>query len=168
MLRITSGPRAGQEYLLIPRGHILVGRSAKAAFSMPEDRHMSRHHLSIDVDSAPPSLRNLGSTYGTWNNEKVDNSFDLLLAQARDQRLHDFHQAPISAGGNRLTSRPFFTEICRGSPRPLSVRFSPSVPLHVRSRPSQVVARAAILPRSPSPRRWSRFIWPLGSSPQND
>jgi serine/threonine-protein kinase len=65
LLRVTSGPHAGQEQTLDQRGVCVVGRSSQAALSMQEDRLLSREHFVIEVDSSVCSLKDLGSTNGT-------------------------------------------------------------------------------------------------------
>jgi serine/threonine-protein kinase len=65
LLRVTSGPHAGQEQTLDHRGVCVVGRSSQAALSMQEDRLLSREHFVIEVDSSVCSLKDLGSTNGT-------------------------------------------------------------------------------------------------------
>lgn len=65
VVRITSGPHAGQEHLLDHPGTFVFGRSSQAGFSMQEDRLLSREHFLIEVDSSLCSLKDLGSTNGT-------------------------------------------------------------------------------------------------------
>jgi eukaryotic-like serine/threonine-protein kinase len=65
VLRVTSGPHAGQECVLDGRGTCVVGRSSQARLSMQEDRLLSREHFRIDVDPPACSLIDLGSTNGT-------------------------------------------------------------------------------------------------------
>jgi serine/threonine-protein kinase len=65
LLRVTSGPHAGQEQMLGERGNCVIGRSSQAGLSMQEDRLLSREHFVIEVDSSVCSLKDLGSTNGT-------------------------------------------------------------------------------------------------------
>jgi serine/threonine protein kinase len=65
VLRITSGPHAGQERLLDRPGTVVVGRSSQASLSMQEDRLLSREHFEIQLDSSVCTLKDLGSTNGT-------------------------------------------------------------------------------------------------------
>jgi eukaryotic-like serine/threonine-protein kinase len=65
VLRVTSGPHAGEEHLLDQPGLFVVGRSSQAGFSMQEDRLLSREHFVIEVDPSLCSLKDLGSTNGT-------------------------------------------------------------------------------------------------------
>jgi serine/threonine-protein kinase len=65
VLRVMSGPHTGQEHFLDHPGLFVVGRSSQAAFSMQEDRLLSREHFAIEVDSSLCSLKDMGSTNGT-------------------------------------------------------------------------------------------------------
>jgi len=65
VLRVTSGPYEGQEYLVGRNGTCVVGRSSRVPFSMPHDLALSREHFQ--VENFPPvcHLVDLGSTNGT-------------------------------------------------------------------------------------------------------
>ena len=65
VLRVTSGPYEGQEYLVGRNGTFVVGRSSRVPFSMPQDLALSREHFQ--VENFPPvcHLVDLGSTNGT-------------------------------------------------------------------------------------------------------
>jgi serine/threonine-protein kinase len=65
VLRVASGPHAGQEYRHEGVGTVVVGRSALAGFSMHQDRLLSREHFVIEVDPSVCTLKDLGSTNGT-------------------------------------------------------------------------------------------------------
>jgi serine/threonine-protein kinase len=65
ILRVRSGPHAGQEYRLDRPDTFVVGRSAQAQFSMHEDRLLSREHFRIELSPPLCRLHDLGSTNGT-------------------------------------------------------------------------------------------------------
>ena len=65
VLRVTSGPHAGQEYLIDQSGTFVVGRSSRVAFPMPEDLPALARAFP-DRDQPPVChLIDLGSTNGT-------------------------------------------------------------------------------------------------------
>src|SRR5262245_17553129 len=65
VLRVTSGPYEGQEFLLKRNTTCIVGRSSRVSFSLPHDPSLSREHFQIE--NFPPAchLVDLGSTNGT-------------------------------------------------------------------------------------------------------
>jgi serine/threonine-protein kinase len=115
VLRVTSGPHAGQEHRLNRTGTFVVGRSSQAGFPMQEDRLLSREHFVIEVDSSVCSLRDLGSTNGTRiNGLRVETAplrnGDMITAGESafvvelDQPTTGGHQAPRCLGcGHALT-----------------------------------------------------------------
>ena len=84
VLRVTSGPYEGQEYLVGRNGTYVVGRSSRVPFSMPHNLALSREHFQ--VENFPPvcHLVDLGSTNGTKVNGR------------------DIQSAPLS-DGDRIT-----------------------------------------------------------------
>ncbi len=73
VLRVTSGPHAGREGAFEGEGSFAVGRSPQAAFSLPEDRRLSREHFRIEVRPPVCDLLDCGSTNGTKvNGRRVD------------------------------------------------------------------------------------------------
>lgn len=75
VLRVTSGPHAGQEYLLSDRDSCVVGRSSQVRFSMHDDRLLSREHFRVDLSSLHCTLEDMGSTNGTKvNGRRVESS----------------------------------------------------------------------------------------------
>jgi serine/threonine-protein kinase len=65
VLKVTSGPHSGQEYLIDQTETIMVGRSSRVQIPMVKDLLLSREHFQLD--SQPPlcHLVDLGSTNGT-------------------------------------------------------------------------------------------------------
>jgi serine/threonine-protein kinase len=79
VLRVTSGPHAGQAQVFDRQDAYVVGRSSHAPFSVPADRRLSREHFVIELNPPICLLRDLGSTNGTKvNGLRVDK------AQLRD------------------------------------------------------------------------------------
>jgi hypothetical protein len=65
VLRVTSGPYEGQEYLVGRNGTFVVGRSSRVPFSMPHDLALSREHFQVEYFPPACHLVDLGSTNGT-------------------------------------------------------------------------------------------------------
>ncbi len=65
VLRVTSGPHSGEEFLIDQSDTIMVGRSSRVQIPMIKDLTLSREHFQ--VESQPPlcHLVDLGSTNGT-------------------------------------------------------------------------------------------------------
>ena len=65
VIRVTSGPHQGQEYLIDHRQALLVGRSSQVNFPMTDDMLLSRQHFRIENQPPLCHLMDLGSTNGT-------------------------------------------------------------------------------------------------------
>lgn len=65
VIRVTSGPHSGQEYLIDHREELLVGRSSRVHFPMTGDMLLSREHFRIENQPPLCHLMDLGSTNGT-------------------------------------------------------------------------------------------------------
>jgi serine/threonine-protein kinase len=65
VLRVTSGPYAGQEYRLDRNTTSVVGRSSRVSFPMPQDPVLSREHFQVEYFPPVCHLVDLGSTNGT-------------------------------------------------------------------------------------------------------
>ncbi len=65
MIRVTSGPHSGQEYLIDRRQTFMVGRSSRVQFPMTGDMMLSREHFRIENHPPLCHLMDLGSTNGT-------------------------------------------------------------------------------------------------------
>src|SRR5262245_53732731 len=65
VIRVTSGPHSGQEYLIDRRQAFLVGRSSRVHFPMTGDMLLSREHFRIENQPPLCHLMDLGSTNGT-------------------------------------------------------------------------------------------------------
>ncbi len=73
ILDVVHGPRSGESFRFDRHDTFIVGRSPYVHCAMPEDSALSRDHFLVEV--APPrcELRDLGSTNGTFvNDRKVD------------------------------------------------------------------------------------------------
>lgn len=74
---VTNGPARGRRFWIRPDEKVEIGRISTADFSVPNDQHMSRHHLVLEgVDSAFV-VRDVGSSNGTYVNESKVNSIEL-------------------------------------------------------------------------------------------
>jgi hypothetical protein len=65
VIRVTSGPHSGQEYLIDRRQTFMVGRSSRVHFPMTGDLLLSREHFRIENQPPLCHLMDLGSTNGT-------------------------------------------------------------------------------------------------------
>ncbi len=65
VIRVTSGPHSGQEYLIDRRQTFMVGRSSRVHFPMTGDMLLSREHFRIENQPPLCHLMDLGSTNGT-------------------------------------------------------------------------------------------------------
>jgi phage terminase large subunit-like protein len=75
-LKVIAGPHTGREFTFDQPDTFLIGRADKAHFSLPHDRFFSRNHCLLEI--APPQcfLRDLGSTNGTYvNNRRVQTTY---------------------------------------------------------------------------------------------
>ncbi|AMV38879.1 FHA domain-containing serine/threonine-protein kinase [Planctomyces sp. SH-PL62] len=65
LLRVTTGPHAGEERRIDQTDELVVGRSSRAAFPMVRDLLLSRDHFRIEKSGRAYHLVDLGSTNGT-------------------------------------------------------------------------------------------------------
>lgn len=70
ILDVIQGPRKGRSYVFDGHDTFIVGRSRFVHCSMPEDSALSRDHFLIEINPPRCELRDLGSTNGTFVNEK--------------------------------------------------------------------------------------------------
>jgi serine/threonine-protein kinase len=85
ILDVIQGPLKGRQFVLDRPDSFIVGRSRFVHCPMPEDLALSRDHFMIEVNPPSCELRDLGSTNGTFvNNRRVDRarlaSEDLVAA----------------------------------------------------------------------------------------
>ena len=73
ILDVVQGPRRGQSFVFDRHDTFIVGRSRFVHCPMPEDSALSRDHFLVEVNPPRCELRDLGSTNGTYvNDRKVD------------------------------------------------------------------------------------------------
>lgn len=65
VLRVTSGPHAGQEHVFAGPGSYRIGRAPGTSFPLPEDRLLSREHFELALNPPLCDLQDLNSTNGT-------------------------------------------------------------------------------------------------------
>src|SRR5262245_34524521 len=71
-LTVTAGPHAGRTFTFARHDTFLVGRSADAHFSLPDDPYFSRMHFLVEVNPPLCRLTDLKSHNGTLvNGQKV-------------------------------------------------------------------------------------------------
>ena len=64
-LTVVRGPQAGRSFALDGHETFLVGRSASAHFSLPDDPYFSRHHFLVESNPPLCRLSDLDSHNGT-------------------------------------------------------------------------------------------------------
>ncbi len=84
-LVVLQGPLKGRSFIFERHDTFIVGRSRFVHCPMPEDKALSRDHFMIEVNPPLCEIRDLGSTNGTFvNNKRVDRaqlvSGDLIAA----------------------------------------------------------------------------------------
>src|SRR6478672_11624103 len=85
ILDVLEGPRKGRSFMFDRHDTFIVGRSRFVHCSMPDDSALSRDHFLIEVNPPRCEIRDLGSTNGTYVNERQIervrlNSGDLIAA----------------------------------------------------------------------------------------
>lgn len=70
ILDVLQGPRRGRSYVFDRHDTFIVGRSRFVHCSMPEDSALSRDHFLIEINPPRCEIRDLGSTNGTFVNER--------------------------------------------------------------------------------------------------
>src|SRR6202011_3625169 len=69
-LDVLQGPRKGRAFVFDRPDTFIVGRSRFVHCPMPEDSALSRDHFIVEVNPPRCELRDLGSTNGTYVNDK--------------------------------------------------------------------------------------------------
>jgi len=85
ILDVLEGPRQGRSFVFDRHDTFIVGRSRFVHCPVPEDTALSRDHFLIEINPPRCEIRDLGSTNGTFVNEKrIDraklNSGDQIVA----------------------------------------------------------------------------------------
>lgn len=70
ILDVLDGPRKGRSFVFDRHDTFIVGRSRSVHCPMPEDTALSRDHFLIEINPPRCELRDLGSTNGTFVNER--------------------------------------------------------------------------------------------------
>src|SRR6478752_5528283 len=70
ILDAIEGPRKGRSFVFDHHDTFIVGRSRSVHCSMPEDTALSRDHFLIEISPPRCEIRDLGSTNGTFVNER--------------------------------------------------------------------------------------------------
>jgi serine/threonine-protein kinase len=70
ILDVIEGPRKGRSFVFDHHDTFIVGRSRSVHCSMPEDSALSRDHFLIEISPPRCEVRDLGSTNGTFVNDR--------------------------------------------------------------------------------------------------
>jgi eukaryotic-like serine/threonine-protein kinase len=70
ILDVLEGPRKGRSFMFDRHDTFIVGRSRFVHCSMPDDSALSRDHFLIEINPPRCEIRDLGSTNGTFVNER--------------------------------------------------------------------------------------------------
>src|SRR6478609_178027 len=70
ILDVLQGPRQGRSFVFERPDTFIVGRSRFVHCPMPEDSALSRDHFLIEINPPRCEIRDLGSTNGTFVNER--------------------------------------------------------------------------------------------------
>jgi serine/threonine-protein kinase len=110
ILDILEGPRKGRSFVFEGHDTFIVGRSRFVHCPMPEDMALSRDHFMIEINPPLCELRDLGSTNGTFvNNRRVERvrlvSGDLIAAGQSVFRLK-VESSKISSTGEEFGGQP--------------------------------------------------------------
>ena len=70
ILEVVQGPRRGRSFVFDRHDTFIVGRSRFVHCPMPEDTALSRDHFLIEINPPRCEVRDLGSTNGTFVNER--------------------------------------------------------------------------------------------------
>jgi serine/threonine-protein kinase len=118
-LTVLSGPHAGQRFTFAGHETFLVGRSAEAHLSLPNDPYFSRAHFLIELNPPLARLLDLQSHNGTQVNGQPVQNIDL-----RD--------------GDRIQAGQTTLHVCIASSSPADVGATQSLPPRsARENPAQ-------------------------------
>jgi serine/threonine-protein kinase len=70
ILDVIQGPRKGRSFVIEGHDTFIVGRSRSVHCSMPEDGALSRDHFLVELSPSRCEVRDLGSTNGTYLNDR--------------------------------------------------------------------------------------------------
>jgi eukaryotic-like serine/threonine-protein kinase len=69
-LRVIAGPYQGRVFQFSQPDTFLIGRTADSHLCLPDDRFFSRNHCLLEISPPHCFLRDLGSTNGTFVNQR--------------------------------------------------------------------------------------------------
>jgi membrane protein YdbS with pleckstrin-like domain len=153
VLRVT-GPSAGQPTLYLPQGENLIGRAPTAIVRIT-DTAVSERHASILIRGLRASIRDLGSTNGTYVNQKIIQGDAYTILHTGDV---------ITVGRRELRYELLERGASTGRPRPPSTG-GEGVPSEGDS-PVLALARAQYAQGRYD--EAARTIWPLLQTMPND
>jgi pSer/pThr/pTyr-binding forkhead associated (FHA) protein len=113
---VIEGPARGKRFWMRQDQQLEIGRLSTADFSIPDDHHLSRHHLIVEAPVNSFRVRDVGSANGTFvNNAKVSaielRSGDIIRAgsSAFEVSFVSDDESPHACDGlelgNRLTNQ---------------------------------------------------------------
>ena len=107
-LEVTSGPQAGNRVRLVAGQVLQVGRTEWADLAIGSDGQMSSLHFALELNQGACSIRDIGSSNGTWVNgeqiqEAVLRNGDEIRAGATTFKAHVEGNAPSDTASIRST-----------------------------------------------------------------
>ncbi len=112
ILDVLQGPRVGRSFIFDRHDTFIVGRSRFVHCPIPEDVALSRDHFLIEINPLRCEIRDLGSTNGTFvNDRRVEwarlKSFDQIAAgqSVFRVRVEASATATATSGAESRTSR---------------------------------------------------------------
>lgn len=76
-LRVLAGPYKDRIFCFTQPDTFLIGRTSDSHLYLPDDRFFSRHHCLLEISPPRCHLRDLGSTNGTFVNDRKVTEADL-------------------------------------------------------------------------------------------
>lgn len=118
VLDVTHGPARGRRFWIRTNETVQIGRISTADFSVPSDRHMSRHHLILEGGSDAFRVRDVGSANGTFVNDAKVTVIELcngdrikagetvfeVSVLSKDQNPYAEDELTVSAHGSKIAA----------------------------------------------------------------
>jgi hypothetical protein len=115
ILEVLQGPRKGRTFVFDRHDTFIVGRSRFVHCPMPEDSALSRDHFLIEINPPRCEIRDLGSTNGTYVN---DRRVDRVRLSSGDRIAAGQSVFRVRVDANASSARvPTIDPVAQGDPR---------------------------------------------------